>query len=349
MNRPFSRFRTTSPAPRRRRGGAFTVVELLVAVGITAVLAAFMVVILANVSGFWARTSGRVSADSQARFILDRLTVDLESAVFRDDGGAWMAVNVLANTSNSGLWDTRGATSGALKPTSAVGTTLSYTATNLADTTHGQAGTWLRFFTTKRGTNATVDTLSAPVAVGWQIIRRASSASATSTDRRYFLHRAEVTPQRTLETGFSLTASAYNGSSSGNTGGVGQSYSLKSPADTGAIIGENVIDFGVRLYSRTSPSNSALTRIYPQTTQTSHVAQTPPGVGAVTGQFPDVIEVMVRILTDEGARQIAAFEASPQRLARPSGVPTDAQYWWQLALANSQVYTRRIVVSARPF
>ena len=65
--------------------------------------------------------------------------------------------------------------------------------------------------------------------------------------------------------------------------------------------------------------------------------------------MPDVVDVMVRILTDEGARLIAAFEANPAipaSTALPTGVNAQ-QYWWQVALAHSQVFTRRIVINAQ--
>jgi hypothetical protein len=63
--------------------------------------------------------------------------------------------------------------------------------------------------------------------------------------------------------------------------------------------------------------------------------------------MPDVVDVMVRILTDDGARLITLFEQSGTPLTLPTGVNAQA-YWWQLALANSQVFTRRIVLNAQP-
>jgi len=54
---------------------------------------------------------------------------------------------------------------------------------------------------------------------------------------------------------------------------------------------------------------------------------------------------MMRVLTDEGARLIAAFEAG--RLQPPAGV-TPADYWWTLAEAHSEVFTRHIVIPSRP-
>jgi hypothetical protein len=335
--------------------GAFTVIELLVAVGITALIAGFAVVIVANLSGFWSRTSGRISAEAQARFVLDRLTLDLQGALFRDDGNVWFAASVPANTASSGLWDTRGASSGLLKPAAAAGTALTYnSAAGIASDTFGPAGTWLRFFTTNRGRNVDRDSLSAPVAVGWQIIRRAGSNNPNSTDRRYFLHRAEVRPAQsgarpgTLEAGFDITAAAYAGANATaeNTGLAGDPRSVRAPQDLGAVVGENVIDFGVRCYVRDRASG-ALQPVFPVSSETTHLASTPPGLGAATNQFPEVVDVLVRILSDEGGRVIADLEAGRIGTAPPNGV-TAAAWWWQLALAHSQVFTRRVVLVAEP-
>ncbi len=333
-----------------RRAAGFTLLELIVAAGITALLAGFMAVIVANVSGFWTRSSGRLSAESQARYILDQLALDLQSAQYRDDTGVWLAADVLNGTGNSGAWDAR--PNATTKPPSATGTTLRYDAPDIGAATFGRAGVWLRFFTSRRGDNATRDTLSAPVAVGWQIVRRASSTNATSTDRRYFLHRAEVRPAHTggasgtLDSGFDITAPAYDSdvALSENAGATGDPRAVRT-APPESIVGDNVIDFGVRFYAH--DTSGVLQRIFPASTQTSYRASTPPGVGAPETQFPEVVDVMVRILTDEGARLIAGFEANPQRVSRPPSVATDAQYWWPLALAHSQVFTRRIVVAPR--
>lgn len=332
----------------RRSCPGFTLLELLVAAGITALLAGFIIAIVGNVSRVWTRSSGRMSADAQARYVLDQLTLDLESACYRDDGRVWLAATVLANTGNSqGLWDVRGALPGALKPATAAGTALAYGHPELTSAVFGQAGTWLRFFTAKRGANSSLETVSAPVAVGWQIIRR-SGTNPNSTDRRYFLHRAEVLPARTLEAGFDLSDDspyAARTATGGNTGALGTPRSIRAPQNPGTIIGENVVDFGVRFHLRDASEPTGLRRVFPATnTMTTYAARAPANAPGTADAFPEVVDVMVRILTDEGARLIAAFEANPQRVTRPAAVPNDAQYWWQLALAHSRVYTRRIVL-----
>jgi prepilin-type N-terminal cleavage/methylation domain-containing protein len=335
-----------------RRG--FTLLEVLVSVGITALLAGFIVVIVGNVSGFWSRTSGRVSAEAQARFVLDQITTDLQGAVYRDDGNAWLAATILTSTANSGLWSTTGATTSALKPANGAGSLQGVATGNLADARFGIAGTWLRFFSLKRGDNRTLATSSAPTAVAYQIIRRATSGNeARSQDRRYLLHRTEVRPAAastslpgSFESGYAITASAYAPSSN----------SVRNADDPGAVkyplinnvIAENVIDFGVRLYVRDATAADGLRRVFPATnTTSSYLARSPAGLPGATEPFPEVVDVMVRVLTDEGARLLAGYEASPQRVTAQAG-RTAQQYWWDLALANSQVFTRRIVLNSRP-
>lgn len=339
-----------------RTARGFTLIEVLVASGITLLLAGFMVAIVGNVTGFWSRTSGRISAESQARYALDQLTLDLQSAIYRDDGATWLAANVpVTNTATSGsVWVTTGATIGNLKPSTATGTTnptLTYGAASIANATFGPAGTWLRFFTTKRGANTATDvtTLSAPVAVGWQIIRRASATNTANIDRRYFLHRAEVTPANTLNTGFDITTTAYAGTAaaSGNTGTLGTARSVRIPLDLGTIVAENVIDFGVYFYTRPAAGapSSAPIRIFPSGAETTHLANRPPRSGTAITQFPEEAEIMIRVLTDEGAVQIAAFENG--RITLPAG-RSAAQYWWDIAVAKSQVFTRRVILRAQP-
>ena len=111
--------------------------ELMVAAVITAVIVGFIVAIVSKVSGFWTRTSGKLSAGAQARHVLDQLTLDLSSAAYRDDGNVWMAVDVL-NNSNGGatnLWQIAAANA---KPVG--GVSLAMNASTLSTARFGTAG-----------------------------------------------------------------------------------------------------------------------------------------------------------------------------------------------------------------
>ena len=66
--------------------------------------------------------------------------------------------------------------------------------------------------------------------------------------------------------------------------------------------------------------------------------------------FPDVVDVMVRILTDTGVDEITNLEkVQTPALAVPQKYNNNAQqWWWGVAEENSRVYTRRVVINAEP-
>lgn len=365
-------------AARARR--AFTLIEMLVAVAITAVLVGFIVVVVNNVSGFWSRTTGRLGVEAQARFILDRLQLDLESALFRDDGGVNFAASIVNNArgTTGTPWQPAAANP---KPVGGLSLDLAATRADLAvrgrfaDTRYGNGGTWLRFFTTRRGANTAtsattfVATGSVPVAVGYQIVRRFTTSTAAKT--AYVLHRVEARPAGTgttvrpgvLESGYNLTDAAYTtGGPNNNGSATGDPRTIQvistDPRNLDSVLAENVIDFGVRAYVRDANQPTGLRLVFPAANETGAIAtaataslrsslpsRTPPTAENFDRVFPDVVDVRVRILTDEGARLIALFETANSPLTLPQGRNAQ-QFWWDLAEAHSQVFTRRIVLNA---
>ena len=74
---------------KRERG--FTLVELLVAIGITAVLAAVLLNLITQTLGLWERSATALAMDNEATLVIDRLVHDLESAVVRARvGSEWL-------------------------------------------------------------------------------------------------------------------------------------------------------------------------------------------------------------------------------------------------------------------
>lgn len=364
-----------------RGHSAFTLLELLVAATITVMLAGFIAVIVRDVSDTWTRASNRLGTDAQARIILDQLQLDLQGAIYRDDGNVWMAVHVLDNPNNSTLWDTQNSVPARTKPRGNL--SLQMTAADIADARFGQAGVWLRFFTTRRGANSSTATLSAPVAVGYQIIRRptAVNTQAANVPRAYLLHRAEVRPAATtgnsprpgvLEAGYTITATGANGyagagtgSNSGATTGDPRSIRIPGgnsvPRNLDSVLADNVIDFGVRCYVRDVNAPGGLRLVFPTASPVGRLSnsasaslradlppQTPPTDDNFNRIFPDVVDVMVRILTDEGAALITNIERiqNPQPAVPAKYNRNLQQWWWGVAQENSRVYTRRIVINA---
>lgn len=320
------------PAANHRAG--FTLLEIIVAAGITAIVAGFMVAIVSNVSGFWGRSAGRLSAGAQARYVLDQLALDLQSArVAASPSGPHLTVDLLAATERPRTW--RPAAAGLDRPSVPPATGLSIGAADIGRATFRPGGTLLRFSTHRRGANERLADVSAPVAVGWQIVRRAPSQHGSSADERYFLHRSEVRPAGdaagatgTLELGYDLDAPGYTARPEDTIPVAGSPGSLREPS-AATIVAENVVDFGVHIYGRVPTGE--LRRVFPIAGSTAYRdASDAPGSPA-----PVAVDVMVRILSDEGARLLGRLEADFTEAA-------DASAWWALVLANSHVFTRRI-------
>ena len=79
------RYRTLSAAKR-----AFTLIEIMVATVIMVVLVGLVIQITSEVLKVWSRSSGKLSANAEARIAMDLITQDLETAVFRNNGQQWL-------------------------------------------------------------------------------------------------------------------------------------------------------------------------------------------------------------------------------------------------------------------
>jgi len=379
---------------RRSTCAGFTIIELLVAVGITAMLVTLMLTIVTNVLNGWNRSAGSLSSGNQARTILTQLSQDLQSLVVRQDGNVWLAANIQPDqTTQKGDaqvqnedWTATNikpkATDGSVKTLFYVKATTANTLTTVPDLSEyrfGQAGVWLRFFTTPQGSNTSdLATISAPRAVSYQIIRR-----KVGGEYRYQLFRAEVRPgpksdgstpgNSTFDVGYDLSSTSgtinYN---MGDDAVAGNAGNIRRPL-LSQLLANNVIDFGIRVWvknaatgnldvvfpnsasaSSTSPAYIGFSATQKSVTTapsssaedtTTAFSSFPPGTPYVAG-FPSIIEVSVRVLTDEGARVINNFESGS--IQAPVGL-TPAAYWWQIADANSNVYTRRIEIKSREF
>ncbi len=326
-----------------RSSSAFTIIELLVAVAVTALLVSLMLTIVVNITGGWSRSSGTLTSGNQARTVMDMITSDLQSAIMRRDGNVWLVSTIQAVPSGD-AWGNSG------KPatpssSSAVDSSLYVPALpavatppnqppNLEDYRFGKGGMWLRLITNVPDTNANLTKMSAPRAVAYQIIRR-KVTTAANAEERYLLYRSELSPDITFTTGYNLLDSTkYYSSGAGSI--------LRNPTDD-SLVANNVVDFGVRFFTRRSTGE--LDPVFPDTgtlsfAATSDTSKAGPGPDASpVRQIPAVAEIFIRILTDEGANQIALLENAPSGYTAPGT-------WWEIALANSRVYTRRVEIKA---
>jgi prepilin-type N-terminal cleavage/methylation domain-containing protein len=89
--------RTRSAAKR-----AFTLIEIMVATVIMVVLVGLVIQITSEVLKVWTRSSGKLSANAEARIAMDLITQDLETAVFRNNGQQWLRVEAPKDTEAGG-------------------------------------------------------------------------------------------------------------------------------------------------------------------------------------------------------------------------------------------------------
>ncbi|HAV12116.1 MAG TPA: hypothetical protein DCX06_01285 [Opitutae bacterium] len=69
---------------------AFTLIEIMVATVIMVILVGLVIQITSEVLKVWNKSSGKLSANAEARIAMDLITQDLETAVFRNNGLQWL-------------------------------------------------------------------------------------------------------------------------------------------------------------------------------------------------------------------------------------------------------------------
>lgn len=326
---------------RTKRSG-FTLLEVLVSAAITALLAAVMLAVLSQVLGSWGRLSGQLSTATQAGVILDQLEADLEAALLRADGNVWFAATVQRDQTGAGDTGMTGVDwADGAKPRGALSLRLVPTDDGIGSARFGQAGVWLRFFTTEPDSNTTPSNRSAPRAVAYQLVRR-----RTGDRFAYQLYRSQVRPgdgPSTFTEGYDLFSSGYTtaNASPQHPGNV------RRPNAT-FLLGNHVVDFGLRVFARAGDGSEELA--FPVTNESgqSLVAATdplahPPGYAGrpVTRCFPVAVELMVRLLDEETAQLLWSLESG--RTVPPPGVTRDER-WWQLVETHGRVATRRVVL-----
>jgi prepilin-type N-terminal cleavage/methylation domain-containing protein len=363
----------------------FTIVELLVAVAVTAAIVTFMVTIVVNVLNGWGRSTATLTAGNQSRIIMDQLVQDVETALLRRDANPMFVATIQPNQSginaNSGAfrgdagmaaadWKATGAftTDYSIKPGF---TTLSSASTSdslainparreLEEYRFGQAGVWLRFFTVPPD-NSTTDLkdASAPRAVSYQIIRSRTGDPINPSPTSYQFFRSEARPygdnvttkaDSTFTVGYNLFTTDIPGYNVGN-GILNNTGNIRRP-NQAQILGDGVIDFGLRIYARNASAAlvevfpvdrrvgpSAVRAVFVATTDTT-LTFPPHGAAETSHGYPEEIEIFLRILTPEGIEIINNYEEDTSRFG------ASADKWWELAQQNSKVYTRKIKLRA---
>lgn len=270
----------------------FTLFELIVAMAVTSVIAAFVFAFSSSLMKLWTRSQSAISTELDANIALDVIAMDLEAAVFLERGDVMFAVNVqdYDARNNSTAWKT-----GSVR--------LKTNDFDPGNHVYGWAGTWLRFFTAAPTLNA----------VAYQIIRR--EAFDGSNQKRYILYRSVVRQDYTQESGFDIT----DGSYASGVARQSQPKTIRKPTVADYLL-EDVVDFGVRLYvydtsvSGSANSSTGMRLIYPANIKGSlnkaddeHIAST--GVGAdYSIRYPDVVEIFIRVIDSVGAEKLRLIE-----------------------------------------
>lgn len=320
----------------RTASKAFTLIELLVAAAITVVLTGLVLALSTQTLGLWQRTQGHLAAAVEAKLVLDAIERDLEAAIVRLDGKNWLRVDIYEDPTvlQSHGWLMAVPAGAVVKPTVESRRVLPNpledgTAPRLTNARFGVSGTWLRLVTSQQLSLAT-ETM--PSAVSYQIARRPIAGAVSinnPADVRYTLFRSDLSHAATFGTvqtmGYtSLTVPA----------------GLVNPPMADAL-GSNVVDFGLWLYAEDGAGG--LVRIYPLA-----------GGGMIQSFFsgmesrmPVVADVMVRILTEEGAAILAAMEGAGERVQRHDIHASAGEWWWDVVEKHSEVFIRRVSLRGR--
>jgi prepilin-type N-terminal cleavage/methylation domain-containing protein len=319
---------------------AFTLLELLVAMAITAVIAGLLLTITTQVLGLWQRQQGEQVQAVAARLALDLLERDWQAAIVRRDNQRWLAAEIIdtpGGLANHG-WllgssMAKPASGGSLRPLPAADASGRR---DVADARFGLSGVWLRFTTTNTEAES-----SLPVLVAYQIARRpitGDPAVSNPAPVRYALYRSAVSLTDSFANSYDPLAGGY-GSATNSPAAYRSARSVTNPSHAG-LLASNVVDFGCCFYVRTI--DGSLRRIFPEAV--NDIAHLATGNSTSDGtRYPEVVDVMVRVLSEAGAAQIEAMEAG--RLGgRPSSYAADAEWWWAVVTQHSTVFTRRIEI-----
>ncbi len=329
-----------TPSDRR----AFTLLELLVALTVTAVLCGMMTAAAMHALRLWTQQQAEQGATIAAHQVFDLLERDLQSLASPRGGEICFAADIVdapAGLANHGwrFGPGPGKTGGVeglrpLPPPDDAGQV------SVAAARFGLSGVWLRFIATNVESGGGL-----PVAISYQVVRRpvtGNPVAANPAPIRYGLYRSAVSATETFNAGYEVTAAAYGSASNTPSGALSTAYRLArnvtNPSHAN-LLAANVIDFGCWLYAR--DATGALVRLFPASAaDTSHHAT---GDGsAADSRPPDAVDVMVRILDPDGATALEALESGA--VARPPAIASDAEWWWSVAMAHSRVFVRRIEV-----
>ena len=306
----------------------FTILELLIASSVSIILIGLFLYVSANILDAWSQSRDSLSSNAKARIVLNTLTMDLESAILGHNGGVWLACDLLETTATSGRWE-RAEYPQNEKPNNATSLEIDFTNPDLGPSQYrfGVAGAWLRFFASPTDAAGSGDGGDVN-AVAYQVIRRKPHSRSSGLDESYNLYRSIVRSDYTLEEvkedeGYFIDR--FDGNSyEGHPGEV------TTPRNDSSLLARDVVDLGVVFYRKNA---LGLNETMFPTADGGRQFRVP------RDGTPESADVFVRILNEEGAKQINAYE----RGLIPS---TQADFWWDTVNRFSTVHTKRIYLKS---
>ncbi len=336
---------------------AASLVELLLALTLTAALSVGMITWFVNGLGHIAKVTDRIATERSAEAIFLQIQRDLSGLVLPPGNGVGLAVTlqseVQSGRGDSGVVDADWPVGA--KPTDG---SLRLEGEAASDLRFGQAGVWWRFFTQIPDTGEGLSNLSAPRAVSYQIVRRrlvatASAVGGSGAPVSYLLYRGAARPASPLGSednscfavGYDLSNQAYAEPDATRIDNVGN---VRTPRRFEQLLACDVVDFGVRVWVAdegrgevmvfpASGLEAFLGRRWPTESRTWVGTERPErredGLSPrhIEG-CPVRIDVVVRLLTPTGARRVRSLEE------QSGGLGADA--WWTTVERESRVFVR---------
>ena len=316
-------------ARRSSHTNGFTLVEVSLATALSVLLLLSLTMAVMNVAEQGRRLSDHLDRGGRVRLMTSLLVSDLQSAILRQDGNTWIAIDILNKTDNSGAWvDAAGQKpaedSLQLDPRKKSDNDFDWA--NPEDYRFGVGGMWLRFITTAADRDVFTDNKAVPGdvnAVSYQLIRRAMPPAGYVSDganASYQLFRSIVRSDHTFDTGYLVDTYA-GGTQQGDPG------EMKSPS-TDSMLCDNIIDFGVIIHEWSEAENMSV-QGFPMRHESLPPLKNKNQSRVPQDGVPTSIEVMMRVLSASGARELRGLEQqgiSPER-------------WWDIARRHSRVYS----------
>ncbi|MFT4901089.1 MAG: prepilin-type N-terminal cleavage/methylation domain-containing protein [Lentimonas sp.] len=308
---------------------AFTLIEIMVATVIMVILVGFFIQITSEVLKVWNRSSGKLSANAEARVAMELLTQDLETAVVRNNGQQWIRVEAPKETGESG---------GSLYSNQTVA---------------------LRLFSP--ALDRPEETLAGVAVSGGDICaigyRLAYKESYTNGPSVYALYRRVVDPKTTFDDflgtasqaaspQLELTSSTLWADFSGGGAAYGD---ITDPEN---YLAGNIVEFKILVYEQpetgaaTDPVNANPATLVLNQKDYAYGGDTNgDGSADVMGAPLMYVDIILKILSDEGLKLLQVIEAQGASAAGYS--VSDANAIKEVVLQHSEVFIRRVDLPAR--